>query len=56
LTSIYGPCHAEEKDQFIDWFGNIDMPEDTDWIIMGDFNFIRNPMTEINMEEMLMKC
>jgi hypothetical protein len=58
LTSIYGPCHAEGKDQFIDWFGNIDMPEDTDWIIMGDFNFIRNPNDRNkqggNVNEMLM--
>jgi exonuclease III len=58
LTSIYGPCHAEGKDQFIDWFGNSDMPDDTDWIIMGDFNFIRNPTGRNkqggNINEMLM--
>jgi exonuclease III len=43
LTNIYGPSQAERKADFIDWFSNIDMPEDTDWIIMGDFNFIRQP-------------
>jgi exonuclease III len=43
LTNIYGPCQTERKALFIDWFANIDMPQDTDWIIMGDFNFIRSP-------------
>jgi exonuclease III len=43
LTNIYGPCQADRKAIFIDWFANIDMPQDTDWLIMGDFNFIRSP-------------
>ena len=41
LTNIYGPCLQHEKEEFLQWFGNIGMPEDMDWIIMGDFNFIR---------------
>ena len=43
LTNIYGPCTAERKALFIDWFSNIDMPEDNNWIVMGYFNFIRKP-------------
>jgi hypothetical protein len=43
LTSVYGPCQAEQKALFIDWFANIDMPDETDWIVLGDFNFIRGP-------------
>jgi hypothetical protein len=43
LTNIYGPCHCDQKAVFLDWFSNIDMPDNTDWIIMGDFNFIRKP-------------
>ena len=43
LTNIYGPCNNEDKTEFIDWFGNIHMPSDIDWVIMGDFNFIRTP-------------
>jgi hypothetical protein len=39
LTSIYGPCHAEQKATFIEWFVNIDMPDEIDWIVLGDFNF-----------------
>ena len=42
LTNIYGPCNHEHNIEFIEWFGNIQMPNDVDWIIMGDFNFIRS--------------
>jgi hypothetical protein len=38
---VYGPCQAERKATFIDRFANIDMPDNMDWLIMGDFNFIR---------------
>jgi hypothetical protein len=43
LTNVYGPCAADRKVQFLDWFKHIDMPDSMDWIIMGDFNFIRSP-------------
>jgi hypothetical protein len=43
LTIVYGPCHADRKAQFLGWFKNIDMPDSMNWIIMGDFNFIRSP-------------
>ena len=38
-----------EKRNFFDWFGNIDMPQDTDWIVLGDFNFIRSPEDRNNL-------
>jgi hypothetical protein len=25
----------------MDWFGNIQLPDDTDWLVVGDFNLIR---------------
>ena len=43
LTNIYGPCTDNERHDFIEWFQNIYMPEDTKWMIMGDFNYIRYP-------------
>ena len=43
LSNIYGPCHAEKREEFLDWFSNIDMPDENDWIIMGDLNFMRSP-------------
>jgi exonuclease III len=43
LTNIYGPYIAERKAIFLDWFSNIDMPEDMDWLVLGDFDFMRKP-------------
>jgi hypothetical protein len=40
---VYGPSQAERKADFIEWFSNIDMPDNMDWLILGDFNFIRKP-------------
>lgn len=41
LTSVYGPCDAERKIAFLNWFENIQMPEEVDWMIVGDFNLCR---------------
>jgi exonuclease III len=43
LTNIYGPCQAERKALFLDWFTNIDMLDNLDRIVLGDFNFTRKP-------------
>jgi exonuclease III len=43
LTNIYAPCSAEGKASFLDWFQNIEISEDSKWLILGDFNLIRSP-------------
>lgn len=43
LTNVYGPCTREGKIEFTDWLKNIDMPDDIDWMIVGDFNLMRRP-------------
>ena len=43
LSNIYGPCIADKREEFLDWLSHIDMPPDTKWILMGDFNYIRYP-------------
>jgi mannosylglycoprotein endo-beta-mannosidase len=43
LTNIYAPCTSEGKLSFLNWFKNIDMPIDTKWLIVGDFNLMRSP-------------
>jgi len=43
LTVVYAPCTFDGKRAFIDWFRNIEMPPDIDWMIVGDFNLIRRP-------------
>lgn len=41
LTNVYGPCSAEGKRQFTDWLKQIQMPDEIDWLIVGDFNLMR---------------
>jgi hypothetical protein len=43
LTNVYGPCLPNGKEFFLQWLKHIQMPEDIDWLIVGDFNFLRSP-------------
>jgi len=29
--------------EFVNWFGNIQMSDEVDWLIVGDFNLLRKP-------------
>jgi hypothetical protein len=43
LNNVYGPCTSDGKRAFTVWLKNIQMPEDVDWPILGDFNLIWHP-------------
>lgn len=43
VTNFYGPCHNEDRQEFIDWLLSIDTSSMDHWIILGDFNLIRSP-------------
>jgi hypothetical protein len=43
LTNIYAPCTPEGQLAFLIWFKNIEMPTETKWLIVGDFNLLRAP-------------
>lgn len=43
LTTVYAPCTPAGKRAFLEWFRNIQMPHEIDWLIVGDFNLIRKP-------------
>ena len=43
LTNVYAPCTPEGKTQFLDWFKNVDIDDEDDWLVVGDFNLIRSP-------------
>jgi exonuclease III len=43
LVNIYGPCTGEYRDEFVQWLFNLNIPPDEDWLLVGDFNFIRSP-------------
>jgi len=40
---VYAPCTAEGKREFLSWFQSIQMPAETDWLIIEDFNLTRRP-------------
>jgi hypothetical protein len=43
LLNVYGPCTSDGKREFTTWLKNVDIPEEEDWIILGDFNLYRHP-------------
>jgi exonuclease III len=42
LTTVYGPCQGEEREQFVTWLYNLDIPPLSNHLLLGDFNFIRS--------------
>ena len=42
LVSVYGPCQGEARDNFVAWLYNLNIPIDDNWLIIGDFNFMRS--------------
>ena len=42
LVVVYGPCHGEQRDLFVQWLYDLVIPTDELWLFMGDFNFIRS--------------
>jgi hypothetical protein len=56
LTNVYAPCGDAQQLVFLSWFHNIQVADDTDWLIVGDSNLIRFPSTEISQVETLMRC
>lgn len=43
LTTMYAPCTPVGKRTFLERFKGIQMPDQTEWLIIGDFNLIRKP-------------
>jgi exonuclease III len=42
LVNIYGPCSGDMRYTFTQWLFNLNIPPDEDWLLLGDFNFIRS--------------
>jgi hypothetical protein len=40
LTNIYAPCTYEGGAEFLNWFSDIDMHDESDWLIVGDLKLI----------------
>jgi len=43
LTNIYAPCTLAGKQLFLVCLKNIQMPQEVNWLLAGDFNLLRNP-------------
>lgn len=43
FTNVYGPYTTERKRLFTDWLGSIQISDDADWLLVGDFNLIGSP-------------
>jgi hypothetical protein len=43
LINVYDPCTHEGNHNFLHWLKHVVMPDDVDWLIVGDFNLIRRP-------------
>ena len=54
--NIYGPCTGEMRELFVDWLFELNIPNDEDWLILGDFNFIRSPENRNKPGEVLWTC
>jgi hypothetical protein len=42
LTIVYGPCHGERRDMFVQWLYDLHLDSEEDWMLVGDFNFYRS--------------
>jgi hypothetical protein len=42
LVLVYGPCGGPERDLFVSWLFNLQIPLSDNWLLLGDFNFIRS--------------
>lgn len=42
LVSIYGPSQEPERSLFVQWLFDLSIPDDENWLFMGDFNFYRS--------------
>ena len=42
LVNVYGPCQGEERAHFVSWLYNFNIDILDNWLILGDFNFIRS--------------
>jgi hypothetical protein len=39
LKVVYGPCHGQERHDFVNWLNSLQIADDENWMIIRDFNF-----------------
>jgi hypothetical protein len=40
LTVVYGPCHGQERQDFVNWLNELQLVDDENWMILGTLIFI----------------
>ena len=43
LVNVYGPCQGDPRVIYTQWLHNLHIPSNEDWLLLGDFNYIRSP-------------
>ena len=43
MVNVYGPCQGETRVDYTTWLLNLHIPHNEDWLLVGDFNYIRSP-------------
>jgi hypothetical protein len=41
LVNVYGPCEGVQRENFVAWLFHLDIADDANWLLLGDFNFYR---------------
>jgi hypothetical protein len=54
MSVVYGPCTKPARTIFIDWMKSLDIKDDDNWILLGDFNFYRS-LEDKNMPGVIYK-
>src|SRR3954463_4599613 len=42
MVSVYCPCLGPLRDNFVQWLYDLHIPDDDNWLLLGDFNLIRS--------------
>jgi exonuclease III len=40
IVCVYGPCQGVQRDNFVTWLYNLQIPSEENWLFLGDFNFM----------------
>ena len=43
LVNIYCPCTGDDREEFTTWLYDVQIPNGQDWLLLGDFNYMRDP-------------
>lgn len=46
MVNVYEPCQGLARDEFVSWLYNLQIPDNENWLLLGDFNFIRSTVNK----------